>query len=67
MKLSPKIIFALIIFVIGMAAVTLGALLKINKYQDGIIAGNNFIVLGMLLELGSIYLIAMNFLKKPNK
>ena len=65
MKFTSKIIFALVLLVLGMILVVFGALLKINDYSDGFIAGNNFIVLGMGIELLSIFIISGELFKKP--
>lgn len=65
MKFTSKIIFALILLVLGMVLVIFGALLKINEYSEGFIAGNNFIVLGMGIELLSIFIISGEVFKKP--
>ncbi|MFA7448527.1 MAG: hypothetical protein WCY77_08840 [Weeksellaceae bacterium] len=65
MKFTSKIIFALVLLVLGMILVIFGALLKINDYSDGFIAGNNFIVLGMGIELLSIFIISGEIFKKP--
>lgn len=65
MKFTSKIIFALVLLVLGMILVIFGALLKINDYSDGFIAGNNFIVLGMGIELLSIFIISGEIFKQP--
>ena len=65
MKFTPKIVAALVLLVLGMILVVFGALLKINDYSDGFIAGNNFIVLGMGIELLSIFIISGELFKQP--
>lgn len=67
MKFSPKLITALALLVLGIVLVIFGALLKIYEYKEGFIAGNNFIVLGMGIELLSIFMISSSLFNPPKK
>lgn len=67
MKFTSKIIGAAVIVIIGLLLIGVGAFMKVNEYSDGWIAGNNFIVLGMLTELLGVYIIFSELLKNAKK
>ncbi|MDD3772075.1 MAG: hypothetical protein RBT46_07060 [Weeksellaceae bacterium] len=67
MKLPQGLITGLVFFVLGIAAIIIGVLLKLNHYADGWITGNNIILLGMFLELLGIFFFGSSLLKTLNK
>ena len=67
MKLTPQTITGLVCIILGMVLVIGGALIKINKYSDGWLTGNNLIILGMLVELVGIFVVVSSFTKNLKK
>jgi len=66
MKFTPQTLIGLVFVILGLLFVIAGAMMKIWKYADGWLTGNNIIILGMFVELIGIF-IAANQLSKNLK